>query len=428
MTEVLLAPTVALAGIWLMTLALSRPRLITYAIFALAPTQFLFIPVSDFFVSPADLLVAAAGVAFIARVVAGAPRASASISAHLYIVLMVSAYLLGFAVLGVFSRTLLRVAMAIVPSLLACEVLRERRHFVRACTALIIAGVVDAAYGLAFYAIGRPLYPGRFSGMSTTNFSATVIVTAAAIAFAQIGAARRWVSLLKPGVLLSFGLATLSQGGTLAFGTSWLVVLRRVMRRRNVVRIVAASCAALTLALTLPAVRQRLASRNEKTVEIDGVSRNSADVRLMVLQSAWGGFSGSPLFGLGYAQFPAYSIRDPRIDASTAGQGYGTHDTYVEILVEGGLLAFACFVMHFAQYLPGLRSILWDLARQKDGAMAGALVALPIVLVAAIFANMLLHYHFWAVCGLALAYIRIRRAAWVQSVYAGSPMPFAVTQ
>jgi hypothetical protein len=428
MTEVLLAPAVAFAGVWLLALALCRPRFITYVIFALAPTQFLFIPVSNFFISPADVVVAAAGVSFMARLVAGEPAASRSMSAHFYIILMVAAYLLGFVVLGVFSRTLIRVAMAIVPSLLACEVLRERRHFVRAATALIIAGVVDAAYGLIFYAIGRPLYPGRFSGMSSTNFSATVIVTAAAIAFAQIGAARRWVSLLKPGVLLSFGLATLSQGGTLAFGTSWLTVLRRVMRRRNVLRIVAASSVAVILALSLPAVRERLVSRNEKTVEIDGVARNSADVRLMVLRSAWGGFSGSPVVGLGYAQFPAYSIHDPEIDASTSGQGYGTHDTYIEILVEGGLLAFACFVMHFAQFFPGLRSILWDVARQKDGPMGATLVGLPIVLVAAVFANMLLHYHFWAVCGLALAYIRIRRAAWVQALYPGSLVPSAVTR
>ncbi len=400
----------------------------TYAIFALAPTQFLFIPVFDFFISPADILVAAAGVTFMARLVAGEPAASRSMSAHLYMILMMAAYLVGFVVLGVFSRTLIRVALAIVPSLLACEVLRERRHFVRACTALIIAGVVDAAYGLFFYAVGRPLYPGRFSGMSSTNFSATVIVTAAAIAFAQIGAARRWVSLLKPGVLLSFGLATLSQGGTLAFGTSWLTVLRRVMRRRNVLRVVAASSVAMILVLSLPAVRERLVSRSEKTVELDGVARNSADVRLMVLRSAWGGFAGSPVFGRGYAQFPAYSLRDPQINASTAGQGYGTHDTYIEILVEGGLLAFACFVMHFAQYLPGLRAILWDLARQKDGPMGAALVGLPIVLVAAVFANMLLHYHFWSVCGLALACIRIRRAAWVQSLYPGSLVPSAVTR
>lgn len=408
MTVLVFAPVVAAAAIWLFRIAIARPRFITYLIFALAPTQFLFVPVSSFFISPADVLVLAGGFAFAARAVAGAPKASASLWAHRYLILMLTAYLLGFALLGVFSRTLVRVAMAIVPSLLACEVLRERRHLLRAAAALIIAGVIDAGYGLVFYASGHPLFPGRFSGMSSTNFSATVIVTSAAIGLAQLGRARRWVTLVKPGALLTVGLATLSQAGVLAFIAAWLAVLRRVIRRRNILRIAAAGLAGLIIALSFADVRQLILSRNARTVENDGVARNSADVRIMVLRSAWAGFSDSPVLGIGYSQFPKYSTRDPEIDASTAGQGYGTHDMYVEILVEGGLVAFFCFVFHFSHY-SGLGRVLRIVALQKDGALASTVVGLPIVLVAAAFANMMLHYHFWAVCGLALASVHSSR-------------------
>src|SRR5215469_11340612 len=162
---------------WLFAIAVSRPRLVLYAIFALSPTQFIFIPVSTFFISPADVLVLVAGMAFAARLGAGSRAARISIWKHRYLFLMICAYLVGFLVLDIFSRTLVRVPMAIVPSVLAYEVLRTRSHLARAATALVCAGVLDAAYGLGFYVLGAPLYPGRFSGMSGVNFSAIVILT-----------------------------------------------------------------------------------------------------------------------------------------------------------------------------------------------------------------------------------------------------------
>jgi O-antigen ligase len=410
MTVILLAPAVAAAAIWLLVFAVSRPRPITYAVFALAPTQFIFVPVSNFFLSPVDVIVIAAGVAFVTRLVGGHPRTFRAVLEHRWLILMLASYLLGFAVLGVFSRTLVRVALAIVPSLLACEVLRERRHFLRAATALIVAGVVDAGYGLWFYTQGHPIYPGRFSGMSGVNFSATVILTAAAIALAQLGTPRRWFAMTKPGTLMALGLATLSQAGVLAFSAAWILVLGRVLQRRTVLRLSAIAAVIAAVALATPSVRNRVVSRNDKTVEIDGVARNSADVRLMVLRAAWKGFSDSPVVGIGYYQFFAYSTRDPEIAASTGGEGYGTHNTYVEILVEGGLLAFVCFMLHFAGNAHGVFVAMRDLVRRRDSSMASTLVGLPIVLVSAGLGNLLVHYHFWAVCGLAVAYLRARRA------------------
>jgi O-antigen ligase len=233
--------------------------------------------------------------------------------------------------------------------------------------------------------------------------------------------------MMKPGALIALGLATLSQGGFLAFGTSWLLVLRRVMARRNVIRLTAVAALLATVALASGGVRNRIASRNEKTVEIDGVPRNSADVRLLLLRAAWTGFSENPVLGIGYSQFFGYSTRDPQIDASTGGQGYGTHNTYMEILVEGGLVAFLCFVLHFMRYFHGMLAIVRDLARRRDAAMAGTLVGLPIVLVSAAAGNLLLHYHFWAVCGLALAYARVCRRSVKLGVEAAPPVPSHLT-
>jgi O-antigen ligase len=422
MTAVLLAPALAVTAIWLLVFAVSRPRMITYAVFALAPTQFIFIPVSNFFLSPVDVIVIAAGAAFVTRLVGGHPRTFRALLEHRWLIMMLVSYLVGFALLGVFSRTLVRVALALVPSLLACEVLRERRHFLRAATALVVAGAVDAGYGLWFYAHGHPIYPGRFSGMSGVNFSATVILTAAAIGLAQLGTARRWFTITKPGTLMALGLATLSQAGVLAFSTAWILVLRRVLHRRTVLRLSAIAAVAAVVALATPSLRNRIVNRNDKTIEIDGIARNSADVRLMVLRAAWNGFSDSPVVGIGYYQFFAYSTRDPEIAASTGGEGYGTHNTYVEILVEGGLLAFLCFVLHFTRYARGMCAVMRDIVRRRDSSMAATLVGLPIVLVSAALGNLLVHYHFWAVCGLALAYVRARREE-AKHLFAASLVP-----
>ena len=411
MHDSLIVVAAILGIVCIFSIALSHPRLVLYLILALCPTQFVFIPLSTFFISPADVLVLAAAGAFIVRLAAGSRSSLVAIWKHRYLFMMVGVYLLGFVILDVFSRTLLRVLIGISPSILAYEVLRTRSHVRRAAVALVCAGFLDAAYGLLFYFMGSPLYPGRFSGMSGVNFSATAILTAAAIMFARRGLARNWTSLTRPGILATIGVATLSQGGVFAFLVSWVVVLRRAVSRRNTMRMVLAIVILGILVLSSATVRDRFASRNRRTTEIDGVARNSADVRLMILGVAWRAFSASPVWGIGYGQFQSFSNTNPDILTSTGGEGYGTHNTYIEILVEGGLLAFLCFTLHFAQYVPGLRRVLSELTSSKNPVAASGLVGVPLVLVAATLSNALLVYHFWAVCGLGLACLRVEHEA-----------------
>jgi O-antigen ligase len=408
MSDISVAAVGVVAALWLLAVSLAKPRLLTYAIFALAPTQFLFIPFANFFLSPADGLVLAAAGGFAVRVAARDPRAVTSLWTHRYVLLMIAAYLVGFLTLGEFSRTVMRIPMAVMPSILACELFRSNTYLKRAAAALILAAIVDGGYGVLMSLRGTPLHPTRFSGLSGVNFSAAVILTAAAIAFTHVARARSWWSLSRPGALVALGFATFSQAGALAFLTSWLVVLRRVVTRRNMVRLATLGVLAIALALTSATVRERLAERNRRQLEVDGVERNSADVRFMVMRVAWRGFQESPFVGVGYSLFPTYSAFDPEIKASTAGLGYGTHNTYLEILVEGGLLALISFALHFVQYLRGAGRILRDLKQRQDVTLAATLVGLPVVLVAALLANMLLHYHFWAVCGLALASLKVQ--------------------
>jgi hypothetical protein len=409
-SPLLLILAALVGGVWLVALAVCRPRWLLYAIFALVPSQFLFVPVADFFLSPVDLLVLAGGAGLVLRLAAGARPAWEAVGQHVYLGVMVLAYIVGFMVLGLVSRTLVRVVLAVVPSVLACELLRTRRHLSAAATAIVLAGVVDVGGGLAYYARGIWLHPTRFSGMSGVNFSAIVIAASVVVWYARLARTRRPVSLAGPVVLTGFGLATLSQAGVVALAGAWLAVLRRVFTPANKRRLALAAILVVALALAHGGVREKVFTRLDREVYADGVLRNSTDVRLMTYRAAWTLFQESPVVGVGYFRFAERSTVDPEIRVITAGEGFVSHNVYIEILVEGGLLAFVSFMMHFLQFARGARLAVQAIARRHDIVVAASLAGVPVVLIGAMFHNVLTHYAMWSVCGLGLACLNRLRA------------------
>ena len=401
------AAVIAAGGVALLVwLSLVRPRLGLYAMLALAPTQFIFIPVSNFFVSPADVLAlaGAAGLAF--RLSRGRARTIHAAGLHVWLAVMIGAYLVGFLVLDHISRTLIRVPLAIVPSVLACELLRDRRDFTRAIGALMAAGFVDALYGVYLTASGQPAHPTRFSGMMGVNFSAIVIIAGAAMGFAWLSRTRAPLMLVLPGALGLFGLATLSKMGIIALVVTWFGIVTRVATRTNRRLLISAAVVLVAAAAAQDSIRERVLARARPEMQLDGVHRTSTDVRLLILRSAWAGLADQPFVGVGYFNFEAYSRRDPEIHRSTGGAGYGTHNTYLEILVEGGLLAFVPFLLHFVSSA-GRFAHAWRAAMYgRDVTAAASLAGFLVVLTAAGVANVLLHFVFWSVCGVALAYAR----------------------
>ena len=381
---------------------LFRPRLGLYLILSLAPTQFVFIPISDFFISPADVLVLFATIGLAWRIAQGRAQTRRALQLHVFLGVMLAAYLVGFVALGQFSRTLVRIPMAIATSVLACELLTERRHIGRAIAALIIAGFVDLLYGAYFIAIGQPVHPTRFSGMMGINFSAMVILSAATMAFARFGGTSTPVKLIIPAVLMFAGLATLSKNGIIVLLAA-IPVIWKVTTPVNRRLMVTAAGLLAVVALSQGAIRDRVLARVRPEVQLDGVHRTSTDVRVMILRSVWQGLAEQPLFGVGYFQFEEYSRNDPEISASTSGIGYATHNTYLEILIEGGLLAFVPFLLHFLNYGSKV-GLAWEaVARRRDPLVAAALAGLIVATISAAVANVLLHYLFWSTCGVVLA-------------------------
>jgi hypothetical protein len=85
----------------------------------------------------------------------------------------------------------------------------------------------------------------------------------------------------------------------------------------------------------------------------------------------------------------------------------------LEVLVEGGIVAFTFFALHWVQYMKGWPRAVRAAARQRDPVLAAGVVGFPVVLVCAALANVMLVYSFWLVCGLTLSAINLqRREAW----------------
>jgi O-antigen ligase len=352
-------------------------------------------------------MLALAGIAGLAvRLATGSPYARAAVRLHVMLGLMIAAYLIGFAVRGDFSRTLIRVPMAIGASVLACELLRTRRHVRLAVMAIIAAAVIEAAYGLLFVAAGRPLHPTRFSGMMGVNFTAMMVLVGAVMALALMARTRQPLKLLIPLALGGLAAATLSRTGLLAMLIAGSLVLWAVAAPFTRRVVAGAAIAAMLLVATQDRLREQVLARASAEIEQDGVGRTSADVRMHIMRSAWAALADRPVVGIGYFGFQSYSTRDPEIERSTFGVGYATHNTYLEILVEGGMLALLPFLLHFAGYLEPLRRMLPAMLERRDVVAAAALAGFLVVLVTASAANVLVHYLFWSIAGIALACAR----------------------
>jgi O-antigen ligase len=395
-----LAAAVATLLFWL---GVMRPRLGLYLLLALVPTQFIFVPVGSFFLSPADGVVMACGVGLAARLGRGDARARAAVRLHVMLGLLIAAYLIGFVVLDHFSRTLVRLPLAVLPSILACELLERREHFTRAIAALTGAALLDAGYGLFFVALGQPLHPTRFSGMMGVNFSAMVILTGAAVAFGALARTREPVKLALPAMLALLAAATLSRTGLLALLLAGGLVLWKVATRTNRRLVVAAATVCLLAVVAQDGLRERVLARTRPQLEQDGVARTSSDVRVRIFEVAWRALDEHPFVGVGFFNFQPYSRRDPEIQRSTFGLGYATHNTYLEVLAEGGVLAFVPFLLHFFSYAHRFRRALIVMLREQDVILAAALSGFTVVMVTAWAANVLFLYLFWSVCGLTLA-------------------------
>jgi O-antigen ligase len=396
-----------LAGILLVCGSTFYPRPLFYLILAVLPTQFLFVPVQDFFISPADVLVITAGVGMTARLTMGFRGTLRAVFQHRYIVLMIMAFALGAWTGNSVARTLIRLPLAIVPAVLACELLRTRAQLAAATSAFVVSGFVDASYGVAHYLRRDWTNPGRFQGMSPVNFTAMLAMSCAVIALAKLAHTRKPWKFAIPGALIAIGASTWSLTGLIALAASGSLFVWWTLSRSNRRVLLLTASLALILAFSQVQFRNRLAERLAPQDFKDGTPRNTAQIRFLSWRAAIEAFTTHPVTGIGYYQFLEYSLTDPSIAIVSLGEGLYTHSTYIEILAEGGLIAFVPFLLHFIQYRKGLRTAFRLSVDGHDNAVSAALAALPVMAVAAATNDTLMHYSFWSICGIGLACLNL---------------------
>jgi hypothetical protein len=397
-------PVLAFFGIVGLFLGGWRPRAGVYALIALSPTQFVFFPVETFFLSPADMLVAGALAGFAVRTVLGAPMARRALLSHRWLIVMVLGYVAGSWVLGEGSRTLVRVPLAMAPSLLMCAHLTTERSIRTAQACVIWAGAADAAYGAALHALGVPYQEGRLGALAGPNFDAALILEAATVAWAS------WVStprLVGAAVLTLFGIATLSRGGIIAFVVALAVSVAPVLRLRARWLLLGGVVVVSTLAIATDTGPEMIETRMRQLTPEGAGSHSSVEIREAVAHEAWRAFLAQPFTGIGFGRFTSYSAQDPEIAAISGNQGSPTHNTPLEILAEGGVLASVPFGLYCWGMVRLARQAFGRVWQLRDRCAAASLGSFVLVAVSSLFANTLLLYYTWIACGLLMAYASV---------------------
>ena len=221
----------------------------------------------------------------------------------------------------------------------------KRSHALAVIAMFVVGSSIAAAYGVLSPPNGYGADVGRTGGtFGDPNYLAAVLVTALVISFA-IAAMRSLAPVLRvaslgAAVLCVAGiLLSLSRGGLVALGVALLVSVAISGRWRMRMAIVTAVVALLSISYyaiyASPAARARL-------TQTDGGSGRS-DIWMV----GWRMVQAHPLDGVGAGNFRVVSARyllQPGL--TTHAQYFITtpapaHNTYLEVLAEGGIPALA---------------------------------------------------------------------------------------
>lgn len=408
-----------------LTLALVAPRRLAYMIVALLPFQWLFIPVAGFYITPVDPLVAAGLLAFAFRVLRGSSGSLRALKTCGVLLVFLASYAASFHATSGIPRTWFRMVLAAVPALLLTEALESDGQRRAAIGFLAAAGCVAVLWGAVGLPSAAPPEAGRFAGTSNPNFTALLLFSGAVSLLPLVE--RSVVRLSVVVILTGFGFATFSRAGIIALiGSLAMVVWPSGDRRTRGWAVGIAAAAVLVLGIGLPSDRtltwreRRAPAGSERAVdtvpesgaaaaavpERSGGQLTSVGVRLRILSAAWNAFRENPLTGIGIGRFRPYTNSDPALRKYTGGLGTVTENSYLDVLVEGGLLPFVAFMACLGGALWGGRAVTVGADRRQASVASASLAGLAVLAIGALFANLVLQYQLWAALGLVWASTR----------------------
>jgi O-antigen ligase len=312
-----------------------------------------------------------------------------------------------------------RLALNTVLFLIIFSAVRTPRHVVGFIAALVAGACVEALYGVVFVQSDRANADRLTSSISNPNELAAILVAALALSIGLVVILRRW-PLAR---LLAVGAATLCVGGIfltgsregllglgvalaafLAIGSRWRVRLLLISL------VIVASGIFYYRDVASPDVREHVSSVGSGTGRTD------------LWTVAWRMVEDHPIRGVGAGNFtvssPKYLLLEPGTIANgryfLADKPKVTHNSYLEVWVELGLVGLALYVLIVGFCLWCALRALRTFRAHGNGDMAmlaGAVfVALCGMFAAYFFGSREYEKEGWLLLGLAPTLLAIARA------------------
>jgi O-antigen ligase len=316
----------------------------------------------------------------------------------------------------------LRYTLFIVFFFLVVQLVPDKQSVVRLLRVVCLSATTAAVWGLyKFLLLGADRAAGPIADANDFGYLlASVLPLTVYLYLAERH--RRWLWGISIALLSAGVLATLSRGalvGLLAVGL-WAIATRRV-RMGSVVIAGTALVLVVTAAYTVyaPIVSNRLEQKSR-------IANKNVDARQAYWAAALRMAADHPLTGVGPARFgseaPAYVRNTPLVLADPV-----VHNSYLEILAEGGifaLLAFSAFLLGSWRLLRRGHRLAEMLGDRDAWRLSTAMQATWILaVVSAFFLSEQLTTPFWLIGGLATVIARIDRTDPVAARVRHAPRP-----
>lgn len=236
----------------------------------------------------------------------------------------------------------------------------------RAVFAIVgLSAVIPALWGIQELLAGAPVKAGteigRISGTFTgpVPYGAFLALTALVLAFGPVERIPGWLRWSGFAVMLIALTESYSRVGWVLFVLGFLV-LAWPARKRLVVGL---GVLLLLVTLSVPSVRERALPLGKAETESSTSSAGyeSYDWRLDNWSGLLGEWKKQPVFGFGLETSTFVNPRSPARTQNVPGGGYEVHNLFVRVLVEGGIVLLAAYLLFFGVMMGRMRR----LARQR---------------------------------------------------------------
>jgi O-antigen ligase len=246
---------------------------------------------------------------------------------------------------------LVRLTAMLAIYLLAANLFGTPRRTRLLATTLALSAVPPAVIGLVQWINGVRPVPGFTVGRIDSTFVGpnpfgAYLATSALLLIAGTPQLPRRVRLPSLAVVLAALVGTYSREGWIIF----LVGIVLLGWRRHRLQVLAVAVAVTLLALTVPAVHERVLPSNNRTVLPSGVSQKATFESFTWRVGNWAKllakYKDSPVIGYGLRSTRYVNPRRQGI-IGAAGAGFEAHNLAIRALVEGGVVLLAAYALAF---------------------------------------------------------------------------------